>query len=185
VDARSNVVAWHLVVAWGLIALAVGCGYLFLSGLAWGSGWAPTSKKQLEAAATLLQLKEGDVVWDLGSGFGGALIFFARRYGVSGTGIEADPLRCYLARMNADRQGVSAKVVIRRGNLLDADLRGSSKVFFFLTPLLMRKLQEKVARESPEGGRVVSVEHRFPEWKPVESLANVHLYVVGRQAEPS
>ena len=177
-------VAWQLVVAWGLFALAGATAYLFLSGLIWGSGWSPTRKKQLEAAASLLQLKEGDAVYDLGSGFGGALIFFARRYGVSGTGVEVDPLRCYIARMNARRRGVSAKVVIRRGNLLDADLRGSSKVFFFLTPLLMRRLQEKVAREMPEGGRVVSVEHRFPGWKPAQTVENVHLYVVGSQAMP-
>ena len=177
-------VAWNVLVAWGLFAFAAGWAYLFLSGLPWGAGWAPTPKRQLEAAASLLQLKEGDSVWDLGSGFGGALTFFARRYGVSATGVEVDPLRCYFARIRAGRRGVSAKVVIRRGNLLDADLRGSSKVFFFLTPLLMRRLQEKVAREMPEGARVVSVEHRFPDWKPVESLENVHLYVVGRRAGP-
>ncbi|MDG7007734.1 MAG: class I SAM-dependent methyltransferase [Nitrososphaerota archaeon] len=177
-------VAWHIVIAWGLFAFAAAWGYLFLSGLLWGSGWAPTPKRQLEAAASLLQLKEGDAVCDLGSGFGGAVIFFARRYGVSATGVEVDPLRCRTARMNAGRRGVSAKVVIRRGNLLDLDLGGSSKVFFFLTPLLMRRLQEKVAREMPEGGRVVSVEHRFPDWKPIESLENVHLYVVGHQAKP-
>ena len=177
-------VAWNVVVAWGLFALAAGWGYLFLSGLVWGAGWAPTRKKQLEAAASLLQLKKGDSVVDLGSGFGGALIFFAGRYGVLGTGVEVDPLRCYLARMKAGRQGVSERVSIRRGNLLDADLRGSSKVFCFLTPLLMRKLQQKAGREMPEGGRVVSVEHRFPDWKPVESLENVHLYVIGRRGDP-
>lgn len=177
-------VAWQLIAAWGLFAFAAVWAYLFLSGLLWGSGWAPTPKRQLEAAASLLHLKEGDAVCDLGSGFGGAVIFFARRYGVSTTGVEVDPLRCRIARMSAKRRGVSAKVVIRRGNLLDFDLSGSSKVFFFLTPLLMRRLQEKVAREMPEGGMVVSVDHRFPDWKPVESLENVHLYVVGRRTNP-
>ena len=48
----------------------------------------------------------------------------------------------------------------------------------------MRRLQEKDAREMPEGGMVVSVDHRFPDWKPVESLENVHLYVVGRRTNP-
>ena len=123
-------------------------------------------------------------MYDLGSGFGGAVIFFAKRYGVSATGVEVDPLRCYIARRNAGRRGVSANVAIIRGNLLDVDLRGSSKVFFLLTPLLMRSLQEKVAWEMPEGGRVVSVEHHFPDWTPDESLENVHLYVVGRRAKP-
>ena len=155
--------------------------YVFLSGLIWGAGYYPTPRRQLEAAASLLQLKEGDTVYDLGSGFGKAIIFFAKQYRASAVGVEIDPLRCFLTQWNARRHGVSANVTVLRGNLLDADLRQSTKVFFFLTPLLMKRLQEKVAREMPEGGRVVSVDHRFPDWKPVESIENVHLYLIGRQ----
>jgi ribosomal protein L11 methylase PrmA len=172
-------VAWNLVVAWALFAFAGCWGYLFLSGTIWGSGWAPTPKKQLEAAASLLQLEEGDTIYDLGSGFGGALVFFAKQYHVSAIGVEVDPLRCRIAKWNARNHGVSAKVNVRRGNLLDMDLRQSSKVFFFLTPLLMRRLQDKIAKEMPEGSRVVSVDHHFPDWKPVDSVENVHLYLVG------
>jgi SAM-dependent methyltransferase len=159
--------------------------YVFLFPMFWGAGYSPTRKKQLVAAASLLQLKEGDTVYDLGSGFGKAVIFFAEQCHVSAKGVEIDPLRCFLTKWNARRHGVSDKVTIFRGNLLDTDLRQSSKVFFFLTPLLMRRLQEKVAREMPEGGRVVSVEHRFPDWKPVKSIENVHLYVVTRRKEVS
>jgi ribosomal protein L11 methylase PrmA len=155
--------------------------YVFLSGLIWGAGYSPTPMRQLEAAASLLQLGEGDTVYDLGSGFGKAVIFFAKEYHASAVGVEVDPLRCYLTKWNAKRHGVSANVKVIRGNLLDADLRQSPKVFFFLTPLLMRRLQEKVAREMPEGGRVVSVDHRFPDWKPVESIENVHLYLISQR----
>ena len=156
--------------------------YYFLFGLFWGAGYTPTRRRQLLAAASLLQLKEGDTVYDLGSGFGKAVIFFAEQYHVSAVGIEVDPLRCSVTKRSVRRHGVSTNVTIVRGNLLDADLRQASKVFFFLSPPLMRKLQEKVAREMPEGGRVVSVDHRFPDWKPLESVENVHLYVVTRQA---
>ena len=169
----------------GLFVLGAIVFYIFLSGLIWGSGYYPTRRKQLEAAASLLELKEGDTIYDLGSGFGKAIIFFAKQYGASAVGVEIDPLRCRLTRWNARRHGVSANVKVLRGNLLDTDLRQSPKVFFFLTPLLMRRLQEKVAREMPEGGRVVSVDHRFPDWKPVESAENVYLYIVPRRTEGS
>ena len=82
---------------------------------------------------------------------------------------------------NARRQGVSSRVSVVRGNLLDVDLKEASKVFIFLTPLLMKKVQRKVGREMPVGALVVSVDHRFPDWKPVESIENVHLYVVARE----
>ena len=160
---------------WAFAAFLV---YLFLFGLLWGAGYSPTSKKQLQAAAALLQLKNGDTVYDLGSGFGRALIFFAKEYHVRAIGAEVDPLRRAISVWSARRRGVSTSVTVLRKNLLDVDLHGSRKVFFFLSPLLMRKLQEKVGREMPPGALVVSVEHRFPDWKPVESREDVHLYVV-------
>ena len=173
-------VAPNLVVAIALFSLAGFLVYLFLSGLFWGAGYGPTPRRQLEAAAALLQLSEGDTVYDLGSGFGKALIFFARRYHANAVGVEIDPLHCLLTKRRVRRHGLSASVTVLRGNLLDADLGRASKVFIFLTPLLMRRVQEKLAREMPDGARVVSVDHRFPDWKTVESIENVHLYFVGQ-----
>jgi len=166
-----------------LYALAAFMVYLFLSGLIWGAGYSPTSRRQLEAAASLLQLKEGDTVYDLGSGFGRALIFFAKERRASAIGFEIDPLRRLITLWNSKRQGVSSHVTVLRGNLLKADLKNASKVFFFLSPLIMRRLQEKVAGEMPPGALVVSVEHLFPDWKPVESVGDVHLYVVPGAAD--
>jgi SAM-dependent methyltransferase len=160
---------------WAIAAFLV---YIFLSGLLWGAGYSPTSRKQLEAAAWLLQVKHGDTVYDLGSGFGRALIFFAKEYQVHAIGAEVDPLRRAVSVWSARRRGVSTSVTVLRKNLLDVDLHDSRKVFFFLSPLLMRKLEQKLEREMPSGALVVSVEHRFPDWKPVESRENVHLYVV-------
>jgi SAM-dependent methyltransferase len=172
------VVAVQVVAAWMLWAFAAFMVYLFLFGLLWGAGYSPTSKKQLQAAALMLQLKDGDTVYDLGSGFGRALIFFAKEYHVRAIGAEVDPLRRAISVWSVRRRGLSASVTVLRKNLLDVDLRGSDKVFFFLSPLLMRKLQEKVGREMPPGALVVSVEHRFPDWKPAESRGDVYLYVV-------
>lgn len=172
----------HLLEAWILWAIAAFIAYLFLFSLVWGAGYSPTSRRQLAAAADLLGLEDGDTVYDLGSGFGGALIFFAKERGVRAVGAEVDPLRRAVSLWRIQRQGLSSRVAVLRKNLLDVDLRDAGKVFFFLSPLLMRKLQDKVGREMPAGALVVSVEHRFPDWKPVESREDVHLYVVGRSS---
>jgi SAM-dependent methyltransferase len=173
------VVPTNVLEAWILWAIAAFIAYLFLFSLVWGAGYSPTSRRQLAAAAALLQLEDGDTVYDLGSGFGGALIFFAKEHRLKAVGAEVDPLRRAVCMWKVRRQGLSSRVTVLRKNLLDVDLRDSRKVFFFLSPLLMRKLQEKVAREMPPGALVVSVEHRFPDWKPVESIDDVRLYVVG------
>jgi SAM-dependent methyltransferase len=172
------VVPTHVIDAWALWALAAFIAYFFLFGLVWGAGYSPTSGRQLAAAAALLQLEEGDTVYDLGSGFGGPLIFFARERRVRAVGTELDPLRREVSVWRVRRLGLSSSVTVLKRNLLDVDLRGSEKVFFYLSPLLMRRLQEKVGREMPPGSLVASVEHRFPDWKPTESRENVHLYVV-------
>ena len=169
----------HVLEAWILWAIAAFIAYLFLFSLVWGAGYSPTSRRQLEAAAALLDLRDGDTVYDLGSGFGGALIFFAKGRQVRAVGAELDPLRRAVSLWRIRRQGLSPRVAVLRKNLLDVDLHDSKKVFFFLSPLLMRRLQEKAGREMPAGALVVSVDHRFPDWKPVESRENVHLYVVG------
>ncbi len=174
-----SVVAPQIAVAWFLFAVAAFVVYLCLSGLIWGAGWSPTPTRQLEAAAKLLQLNDGDTVYDLGSGFGRALLFFAKEHHVHAVGVEIDPLRRRVAVWSARRQGLSSEVTVLRRNLLDVDLREASKVFLFLTPLIMKRFQDKVAKEMRPGALVVSVDHRFPEWMPVESLENVHLYVVG------
>ena len=153
-------------------------GLLLPLRLALGRGILPDLEEAARGRRGLLQLKDGDTVYDLGSGFGRALIFFAKEYRVRAIGAEVDPLRRAISVWSARRRGVSTSVTVLRKNLLDVDLRGSTKVFFFLSPLLMRKLQEKVGREMPPGALVVSVEHRFPDWKPVESRGDVHLYVV-------
>jgi SAM-dependent methyltransferase len=172
------VVAIQVIAGWMLLAVAAFLVYLIPFGMLWGAGYSPTSKKQLEAAAALLELKDGDTVYDLGSGFGRALIFFAKEYRIHAIGAEVDPLRRAVSVWSARRRGVSTSVAILRKNLLDVDLQDTAKVFFFLSPLLMRKLQEKLGREMPPGALVASVEHRFPDWKPVQSRENVHLYVV-------
>jgi SAM-dependent methyltransferase len=172
------VVAIQVVAGWSLLAFAAFLIYLIPFGMLWGAGYSPASKKQLKAAAALLELKDGDTVYDLGSGFGRALIFFAKEYRIHAIGAEVDPLRRAVSVWSARRRGVSTSVAILRKNLLDVDLQDTAKVFFFLSPLLMRKLQEKLGREMPPGALVASVEHRFPDWKPVKSRENVHLYVV-------
>lgn len=178
----AGMVAPNVLLAWALFAFAGFLVYFYLSGLLWGSGYSPTPRRQLEAAASLLRLEEGDTVYDLGSGLGNAVVFFAKRYRASAIGVEIDPLRRLVALRRARKEGASGNIRVVRRNLMDVDLRGASKVFFFLTPLLMRRLQEKIEKEMPSGALVVSVDHRLPDWEPQESVENVHLYVVGRAA---
>ena len=112
------------------------------------------------------------------SGFGRALIYFAKGYRVRAIGAEVDPLRREISVRSARRRGVSTNVTVLRMNLLDVDLHDARKGVLLPLPA--------PDEEAPgEGGKgdaprllVVSVEHRFPDWKPIESREDVHLYVV-------
>jgi hypothetical protein len=84
------VVAIQVIAGWLLLAVAAFLVYLIPFGMLWGAGYSPTSKKQLEAAAALLELKDGDTVYDLGSGFGRALIDWGRGRPVAQGGLRVE-----------------------------------------------------------------------------------------------
>jgi hypothetical protein len=57
-------------------------------------------------------------------------------------------------------------VDVRLCSLWDANLTEYAVVFAFLSPLVMLKVGEKVAREMQEGSLFVSAEFPVPEWLP-------------------
>ncbi|HYY24868.1 MAG TPA: hypothetical protein VE689_05195, partial [Candidatus Udaeobacter sp.] len=69
----------------------------------WSGQWAPfdpTPQEVVDRMLALAAVKEGDVVYDLGSGDGRIVITAAKKYGVKAVGFEIDPGLVKLAREN-------------------------------------------------------------------------------------
>ena len=88
--------------------------------------YVPTPQPVVDAMLELAQVKQTDVVYDLGSGDGRIVITAAKKYGARGVGIELDPALVKKARTNAAAAGVSDRVRFVTQNLFTADLSRAS-----------------------------------------------------------
>jgi SAM-dependent methyltransferase len=101
-----------------------------------------------------LELTVGDRFLELGCGNGDVLFRLAEERGVSGTGVELDPLLFVLVWVRA-RFTRQARVKILYGNLFDVDFSAYNKIYAYLMKRAYPRLKEKFARELRSGSIVV------------------------------
>lgn len=154
--------------------------YFFLSGFIWGAGFEPTRKKDIDTAAKLLGLREGMLVYDLGSGTGDVVIHLAMKYKVKCVGIEIDPLKAWISRLRISRSKELRNLIeIKRGNLLKIDLSKADAIYVFLSggTQIMKKLEEKLSNEeSGTRAKIASYVHSFPGLEAETSSGDIRIY---------
>ena len=139
---------------------------VFLLSMVWppDSPWSPwwrTSNKVARRAFKLANLTEKDIVFELGSGEGLALMIASEEFGARGVGIEIDPIRFYLSRLLVWRKGLTDKIKLKRGNFFKHDILEASVVFVYLVPKALDRLIPKFQRELKKGTRIVSYKYEM------------------------
>lgn len=139
---------------------------VFILSMVWppDSPWSPwwrTNKKVARKAFKLVNLTEEDVVFELGSGEGRALMIAAKEFGARGVGIEIDPLRYYLSKLLVWKNGLTNKIELKRGNFFKYDISEASVVFVYLVPKALERLRPKFERELKKGTRIVSYKYEM------------------------
>lgn len=147
-----------------------------------------TPERVVVAMLRLADVKENDVVYDLGSGDGRIVIEAARRFGARGVGIDIDPERVREANENARAAGVADRVRFVQQDMFEADLREATVVTLYLVPQFNQRLRPKLLRELPPGARVVSHQYDMGDWPPLRKrrvgLRTIDLWVIpGRSGE--
>lgn len=146
------------------------------------SPWAPwwrTDKKTAEAICKLAKIKKGDLVYDLGSGDGTALMVASKYFGAKGIGIEIDPFRYWLSKTLLKKEGVSDKVKVLRKNFFDQDLKKADVVFVYLVPKTLEKLLPKFKKELKKGTRIVSLVYKINlPLKKYDRKNKIRLYII-------
>lgn len=128
------------------------------------SPWAPwwkTNKKTAQAMCRLAKVGKDDIVYDLGSGDGTALIVAAKEFGAKGIGIEIDPLRAFISNMLLCSNRLTDRVKIIRKNLFDVDISEASVVFVYLVPRALERLKPKFLKELRPGTLVISYRYKI------------------------
>jgi len=132
--------------------------------------YEPSSPEVVMAMLKLADVKEGDIVYDLGCGDGRIVIAAAEKFGARGVGIDIDPDRIKEAWENARKAGVTGRVKFRNEDLFESDIREATVVALYLLPWVNLKLRPKLWNELRPGTRVVSHSHDMGDWKPEKEI---------------
>ena len=116
----------------------------------------------------LADLKPGEVLYDLGSGDGRAVIMAAKDFGATSVGVE---LRDDLAKRALDgiqKLELEDKTKILQTDIFTVNLSSANVVFLYLTTSANEKIKPKLETELKPGTRVVSHDYEILGWKPLK-----------------
>lgn len=128
--------------------------------------YVPTPPAVVEAMLDMVELRDGDVLYDLGSGDGRIPIAAAKRKQVRAVGIDIDPQRIKEANANAKAAGVTGEVSFKQADLFTSDFSDATVVTLYLLDTLNEKLRPKLLSELKPGTRIVSHAFRMGDWEP-------------------
>src|SRR5262245_35752697 len=84
--------------------------------------YVPTPPEVVDRMLRMAGVKQGDVLYDLGSGDGRIVITAAKQYKIRGVGIDIDPQRIREAEENARAAGVTDRVRFCNEDLFQANI---------------------------------------------------------------
>lgn len=146
------------------------------------SPWAPwwrTNKKTARAMCRLAKVGKEDIVYDLGSGDGTALITAAKEFGAKSVGIEIDPVRYFIAKNRVRVNKLNSSIEIIKKNFFDVDISKASVVFVYLVPKALDRLLPKFKKELKKGTRIVSYRYEINlPLKKYDKENSIRLYVL-------
>jgi len=125
----------------------------------------PTPPEVVEKMLELAQVKNGDLVYDLGCGDGRIVIAAAKKYGCRAVGYDIDPNRVRESRKNVDANNVGDLVKIEQADIFTLDLSKADVVTLYLLPSLNVKLIPQLEKLKP-GSRIVSHDFDMEGVKP-------------------
>lgn len=130
----------------------------------------PTPRSALPHIVEVLELRAGDVVYDLGSGYGGIVLQCAKlapsAYFV---GIERSLFLYFVSRTRTILRGSPANVSFLRQDIFQTDLSPATKIYAYLVPSLMNALLRKIEEEA-RGARMVSYAFQFKDRTPLRTV---------------
>ncbi len=153
--------------------------------------FVPTPPEVVDQMLKMVDLKPGDVLYDLGCGDGRIVIAAAKRYGVKAFGIDIDPVRIKESNENAAESGLEGKVKFIQQDLFEADFHDATVVTMYLLTSVNLRLRPKLLAELKPGTRLVSHSFDMGEWKPDKTALvqtsygderDVHFWIVPANA---
>ena len=132
------------------------------------SPFVPSDQQNVERMLALAQLRDDDVVVDLGSGDGRIVLTAARlNPKLRGWGVDIDPKLVAESNAEAKKLGFGDRVQFFHRNAFDADLRDATVITMWLWPEFQRLLRPVILAQARPGTRVLAnLWDLGPSWPP-------------------
>lgn len=132
--------------------------------------YEPSSPEIVKRMLEMAELKNSDVLYDLGCGDGRIVVTAAKEFGARGVGIDIDPQRIAESEANARAAGVTKLVKFRNEDLFEAEFKEATVVTLYLWPWINLKLKPRLLAELKPGTRIVSHYHDMGDWPPEKEM---------------
>ncbi len=133
--------------------------------------WVPTPDDIVDEMIKLANIKDGDVVYEPGSGDGRVLIASVKKGAKKAVGIELDPKKAAEAKENVEKAKLEKQITIIEGDALkDRDYSEASVVMLYMGNEFNNLLRPLLEKQLKPGTRIVS--HRFVlgDWAPDKTI---------------
>lgn len=127
--------------------------------------FVPSPMPIVDRMLEMAEIKENDVLYDLGSGDGRIVIQAAKKYGAKGVGIDIDPKLVELANAKAAEEGVEHLVEFRAMDALEADISDATVVTLYMFRWFNNEMRPKLQRLK-YGSRIVAHDFEIEDWPP-------------------
>jgi len=128
----------------------------------------PTPETVVDKMLQLGGLKQGEKMFDLGSGDGRIVIMAARKYKADATGVEFDESLYKQSMERIKNLGLAATARIIHGDLMKQDYSSADLITVYLLPLSNDKVSPLLEKQMKKGARVVAHDFEFSAWKPAK-----------------
>jgi Methyltransferase domain len=148
-----------------------------------------SAQENVDRMIKLADLKDDDVVIDLGSGDGRIVLTAARANSkLKGWGVDIDEKLVVQSNAESKKLGLADRVQFYQRDVFDTDISGATVITMWMWPEMQRMLRTKILAEAKPGTRVLTpIWGMGDTWKPdrVDTHDNtaVHLWVVPARVE--
>ena len=116
-----------------------------------------SAQENVERMIRLADLRDDDVVIDLGSGDGRIVLTAAKaNQKLRGWGVDIDEKLVGESNLEAKKLGMAERVQFYKRDVFDADLRDATVITMWMWPEMQRMLRTKILAEAAPGTRVLT-----------------------------
>jgi methylase of polypeptide subunit release factors len=164
---------------WAIILVALLLIFLFLRPLIKGAVFFPTLPESVKQMVEISKTKSGDKVIDLGSGDGRILLAFAKK-GIEIHGYEINLLLVLWSKHVIKKAGLEKLAFVHWESFWKINFSSYNTIIVYGIPYIMKKLKEKIQKETIGETRIISNVYSFPEWEPVSKNKSLYLYKINK-----